>query len=275
MSTEVSVHTNPAGADVYMKAYMAFQGEWQHLGRSPIERVRVPRGYFRWRVTKQGFQAIEVAASTTVLLGYPRPNFQTPFRFTLDKENAAPTGMVRVMGGKFRLYLTGFGHYADRPPLDDYFIDKYEVTNKQFKRFVDSGGYQKREYWKHPFLKNGRHVSWEQAMSEFRDSTGRPGPAAWEVGDYPKGQDDLPVTGVSWYEAAAYAEFVGKTLPTIYHWAEAAGIPTSPFILPLSNFGGAGPAPSRRSGQGRVPRLARYRTDRRGNQLDTRDRRSH
>lgn len=64
------------------------------------------------------------------------------------------------------------------------------------------------------------------------------------MGDYPKGQDDAPVTGVSWYEAAAYAEFAGKSLPTIYHWAEAAGIPAGSFVLPLSNFGGGAPAPA-------------------------------
>ncbi len=48
--------------------------------------------------------------------------------------------------------------------------------------------------------------------------TGRPGPSTWEAGDYPEGQDDYPVSGVSWYEAAAYAEFAGKALPTVDHW---------------------------------------------------------
>ena len=51
-------------------------------------------------------------------------------------------------------------------------------------------------------------------MAEFVDSTGRPGPATWQGGDYPEGQDDYPVSGVSWYEAAAYAEFAHKSLPT-------------------------------------------------------------
>ena len=79
-------------------------------------------------------------------------------------------------------------------------------------------------------------------MAEFRDKTGRPGPATWESGDYPEGQGDYPVTGVSWYEAAAYAEFVGKSLPTIYHWDHAAGIPLTSAITPLSNFSGQGPS---------------------------------
>ena len=49
-------------------------------------------------------------------------------------------------------------------------------------------------------------------MSEFQDATGRPGPLMWEGGEYPEGEDNIPVHGISWYEAAAYAEFSGKRL---------------------------------------------------------------
>ena len=123
-------------------------------------------------------------------------------------------------------------------------MDTYEVSNRQFKAFVDAGGYTKREYWKHPFVKDGREMSWQEAMEEFRDATRRPGPAGWQLGTYPEGADDLPVGGVSWYEAAAYAEFAGKSLPTVYEWFAAAdGAGGISDILPLSNFGGRGPAP--------------------------------
>ena len=71
----------------------------------------------------------------------------------------------------------------------------------------------------------------------FRDKTGRPGPSTWELSNYAEGQADYPVTGVSWYEAAAYAEFVGKSLPTVYHWDEAAGTWAASDIAPISNFG--------------------------------------
>ena len=67
------------------------------------------------------------------------------------------------------------------------------------------------------------------------------------MGDYPANQSDHPVAGVSWYEAAAYAEFAGKSLPTLHHWLGATSMPTrtgrAPLVPdPLSNFSGNGPA---------------------------------
>ena len=70
-----------------------------------------------------------------------------PISFTLDPVESVPPGMVRVSAGdSFKLSMPGFENVAP-VHLQDYWIDRYEVTNKQFKKFVDSGGYQKREYW--------------------------------------------------------------------------------------------------------------------------------
>ncbi|MHC4175067.1 MAG: SUMF1/EgtB/PvdO family nonheme iron enzyme, partial [Planctomycetota bacterium] len=125
-----------------------------------------------------------------------------------------------------------------------YLIDKYEVTNEQFKRFVDQGGYENRDYWSQSqFLKEGRKISLEQAIGEFVDKTGQSGPATWEEGTYPEGQGKHPVSGVSWFEAAAYARFAGKSLPTVHHWERAACIHESLVILPYSSFAVGGTAP--------------------------------
>jgi cephalosporin-C deacetylase-like acetyl esterase len=130
--------------------------------------------------------------------------------------------------------------YSNR--YGDYLIDKHEVTNEQYKKFVDGGGYDKSQYWKQRFVRDGQEISWEEAMGEFRDKTGQPGPAEWERGTYPEGQARFPVSGISWYEAAAYAQFVGKSLPTVPHWCEAARLGQAGAIIPYSNFG-PGPAP--------------------------------
>ena len=117
------------------------------------------------------------------------------------------------------------------------------MTNEEFKRFVDAGGYTTRELWKEPFTRDGRSVRWDEAMTLFRDTTGRPGPSTWELGAFPKGEERHPVSGVSWYEAAAYAAFAGRTLPTIYHWNRAAQTTASHLVAPGSNFQGSGTVP--------------------------------
>lgn len=59
-------------------------------------------------------------------------------------------------------------------------------------------------------------------MALFVDSTGRPGPSGWRFGSFPSDNEHLPVTGISWYEAMAYARFIGKELPTAFHWRRAS-----------------------------------------------------
>ena len=226
---EASIETTPPEADVYLGRYGAAEDALEHLGRTPIPQIRLPRNPFEYRVVKEGY--------------VPRQGvwhrWFGDLNLTLDQEGQVPSGMVRA-SGEIELFITGLEH-LDPGPFPDFWIDQYEVTNKQFKSFVDHGGYQTREYWKHEFVRDGHVVSWEQAMAEFVDATGRPGPSTWQAGDYLEGEDDFPVAGVSWYEAAAYAEYVGKALPTIFHWNKAASTWLSGQIVPLSNFGD-GPA---------------------------------
>src|SRR5262249_6158924 len=94
--------------------------------------------------------------------------------------------------------------------------------NRDFKEFVDAGGYRKKEYWKEPFVKDGRTLAWEDAMALLRDRSGTPGPRGWSNQAFPDGKADHPVTGVTWYEAGAYARFRDKTLPTVFQWEKGA-----------------------------------------------------
>ena len=231
MSRTVTIQTVPSGSDVYMKEYNAVTNAWKYLGKTPVDSIRIPRGFFRWKIEKEGFGSYEDAHSGD----------GGSYRYTLDKSGSIPAGMVRVPGGEHTVFLMGHG-YLDIP-LGDYLIDKYEVTNDQFKKFVDSGGYKNPEFWKYQFIKDRKEISWEEAVAEFRDATGRPGPPTWELGSYPDGQSDYPVRGVSWYEAAAYAKFAGKKLPTYCHWRITAATDYSEYIIPHSNFRDDGPVP--------------------------------
>jgi formylglycine-generating enzyme required for sulfatase activity len=126
-------------------------------------------------------------------------------------------------------------------PLPEYIINKLEVTNREFQQFVDSGGYHNPKCWRHLFLTNGRELPWREAVAEFRDGTGREGPSVWELGTFPKDKGDYPVAGVSWFEAVAYCEAQGKSLPTIHHWQKAAGFGIFSDILLFGNVTHNGP----------------------------------
>jgi formylglycine-generating enzyme required for sulfatase activity/dienelactone hydrolase len=240
-SLNININTGPHGATVYVQKYSKPEGEWEYIGVSPIDSIRVPIGIFRWKIEKEGYETIMAAASTWDL-DIAGKNLLIPNDFVrvLDQQGSIPPGMVRVPGAKTPLGT-----------LEDFFIDRYEVTNEAYKAFIDSGGYKSRDYWTHEFIYEGRALTWKEAMAKFVDQTDRRGPSTWEAGDYPDGQDNYPVSGISWYEAAAYAEFIGKSLPTGQHWGLARGEYT-PLIrwfqlggfavfAPFSNFEGEGP----------------------------------
>jgi predicted esterase len=233
----ITVRTEPPGAEVHVASYADLGAPWELLGQTPLER-RIPYALMRWKIAKEGFETFEgapfgVAPFAALMSG-----------LKLEPVGTRPAGMVLVPGGLF----SGVG--GVRPPdelpdveLGSFWLDRYEVTNREFKTFVDEGGYQNREWWVEPFLDAGRELSWEEASNAFRDVTGRPGPSTWNLGTYAEGAVEHPVGGVSWYEAAAYCAFAGKSLPTIFHWFFAAAQDQVADILRVSNFGREGPAP--------------------------------
>ena len=240
-SLNINIKTEPAGAHIYIKEYKSPESDWEYLGISPIDSVRIPIGIFRWKMEKDGYETVLAAASSwDIDIMGKNLLIATNLMRVLDEKSKIPPEMVRVSGAQ-----------TPQGIFEDFFIDRYEVTNKQYKEFINNGGYRNRDYWKHEFIKDGRGLTWEEAMAEFVDQTDRPGPATWQAGDYPEGQDDYPVSGVSWYEAVAYAAFAGKSLPTGQHWGLARGEYTSLILwpqlggyavfAPFSNFAGKGP----------------------------------
>jgi formylglycine-generating enzyme required for sulfatase activity len=122
--------------------------------------------------------------------------------------------MVSVAAGSFTMGKTG-GYPENQPEhtvsLAAYSIDKYEVTNAEFQRFIDAGGYTTEAFW-------------SAAGWAWRTGQGRTTPDNWGVDSWHSGPGwpGFPVVGVSWYEAEAYANFVGKRLPTEAEWERAA-----------------------------------------------------
>ncbi len=100
--------------------------------------------------------------------------------------------------------------------VEPVYLDRLTISNEQYQLFVDAGGYEQLEFW---------HEEALPALLDFVDQTGIPGPRFWADGQYPLGDHRLPVVGVSWYEAAAYARWAGKRLPTDAEWTKAGAWP--------------------------------------------------
>jgi iron(II)-dependent oxidoreductase len=67
------------------------------------------------------------------------------------------------------------------------------------------------------------------SVVQFVDQTGLPGPQFWSQSRPPRGKEDHPVVGVCWFEANAYARWVGKRMPTAAEWEKAGSWPADLF----------------------------------------------
>lgn len=232
LSTTVSCETQPAGVEVYWKDYQLPDAPWRRAGTTPLDQVKFPRGYLRMEFRKNGFQTIEYAGPWS----YGRLGPDILF-LKMDSLGSLPEHMVRIPKDIPLMYIVGLEQHGGKE-VGEFLMDKYEVTNAQYKKFIDGEGYNNPSFWIYPIHSNGKELNWKEAMALFTDRTGRPGPAGWEAGSYPDGLEDHPVTGISWYEAAAYATYAGKQLPTIYHWGRVAETSRTQFIVPFSNYNG-------------------------------------
>ncbi len=102
--------------------------------------------------------------------------------------------------------------------VERFFLDRCPVTNRQYHAFVADGGYRQQSLWD--------QAAWAR-VAALVDLSGAPGPHYWNNGRFAPGEEDLPVVGVSWHEAAAYARWAGKRLPTDAEWVKAASWPVA------------------------------------------------
>lgn len=232
----VTIPSDPLGATVFRRPFAGSDDQWEMLGTTPLTDIHVPFGLSLLRFELEGYPTMFrllgggglISAELQRIEGVNPANIGTD-DYKLDAAASLPEGKVRVPGGSQQIG-------GEPTELADFFLDRHEVTNEKYKKFVDAGGYARREFWIHPFVVDGRELSFDEAMTRFVDKTGRSGPSTWEAGDYPDGQDDYPVAGVSWYEAAAYARFVNEELPTVYHWRRAFSPGVLAWLVTKSNI---------------------------------------
>jgi formylglycine-generating enzyme required for sulfatase activity/class 3 adenylate cyclase len=140
--------------------------------------------------------------------------------------------MVTIPGGPF---LMGEDREQHEVALPDYEIGKYSVTNVEYARFIDAGGYRDRTWW--------TDAGWTEVGPK------RSEPHFWLDGRF--NQPNQPVMGLSWYECVAYCRWLsaetGRTwrLPTEAEWEKAAR-GTDGFVFPWGN----GFDPTRLNGRG-------------------------
>ena len=114
------------------------------------------------------------------------------------------TNMVLIPAGEFHRQSDGLARtFHGEIHVEAFFIDVYEVTNAQYKKFIDAN-----PQWQ----KN-------QILDKYHDGSYLD---YWDGNNYPIGKDDYPVTHVSWYAAMAYAQWADKRLPTETEWEKAA-----------------------------------------------------
>ena len=166
VTRRVTVETTPAGAAVSYREVGSNAG-WTSFGVSPLVDAVVPSAYLEWRFEKAGF--VTASDATAFILGTP----SLTLLVTLHTPEETPAGMVHVTAGAQprRASIAGLDHLPPRR-LRDFWIDRFEVTNREFKVFVDAGGYRDHKHWQHPFVDGGRTLTFEQAMARFTDSTG-------------------------------------------------------------------------------------------------------
>jgi formylglycine-generating enzyme required for sulfatase activity/pimeloyl-ACP methyl ester carboxylesterase len=265
MTQEGTLSIEPPGSAVWIRPYRSSGENWLSLGASPLQMTALPRGVLRVRVEKPGFDTGNfVVANPGLLPGnadFGERNWEAgnPISLRIFPTGVVGKGMVPVPALDLPTYLTGWTRSVfgtdTQLPVPEFAVARGEVTNADYKAFVDAGGYQNESYWQDlRFLDRDQELSAEQAMARFVDKTGRPGPATWELSNYDAGESNLPVGGLSWYEAVAYSRYAGMSLPTVHHWVRYAMGPLEVFFMVApemvlqSNFLSDGPMPADQEG---------------------------
>ncbi len=144
-----------------------------------------------------------------------RQEFRTPESTSL--KISIPEDMLPIPAGEFQI-----GNNSKRKKLahkvyvDAFYMDKYPVTNAQYKVFIDAN-----PQWRKPLKRNERNRTKKMLLSILSKYHDGDYLKHWDGNNFPIGKADHPVTHVSWYAAMAYSQWAGKRLPTEAEWEKA------------------------------------------------------
>lgn len=151
----------------------------------------------------------DLTPSTVILVEEEFNDPETHLSRTSEQDS-----MVLIPAGEFKMGSNDYDANVDEKPahlvyVDAFYMDKYPVTNAQYKEFLDAN----------PQWRNLGLFNYHLIFRKYRDTDYLKN---WFKGKYPTGKADHPVNWVSWHAAMAYAKWVGKRLPTEAEWEKAA-----------------------------------------------------
>jgi ergothioneine biosynthesis protein EgtB len=181
-----------------------------YLETAPLE---TQERLWRWLVQHES-QHGETIAFILQLLHWDREDLYAQLNFSTASsslEKSKFDEMVEIPSGSFMMGEDSLDAQDNERPshqihLETFWLDRYLVTCAQYRDFIAAGGYRERQFWS----PDGWRWLQDNPVSH---------PLYWQDSSV---WDAHPVCGVSWYEADAYARFVGKRLPSEAEWEKAA-----------------------------------------------------